>query len=106
MQLSIGQRLAAGFALVLVLAACVIALSCWRLAAPAEATRQMMAAPLAKERVIADWSRNINSGVRRTMAMAKSSDGSMVKLFAEAGHDTALGFHRRLLGIAPMGGTA
>jgi methyl-accepting chemotaxis protein len=83
MKLSLGQRLAAGFALVLVLAACVIALSCWRLAATAEATRQMMAAPLAKERVIADWSRNINSGVRRTMAIAKSPDGSMVKLFAE-----------------------
>ncbi len=81
--LSIGKRLAAGFALVLTLAACVIALASWRLAATAAATRQMMAEPLTKERLIADWSRNINAGVRRTIAIAKSSDTSLVALFAE-----------------------
>ncbi|MBW8848419.1 MAG: MCP four helix bundle domain-containing protein [Burkholderiales bacterium] len=83
MKLSIGQRLAAGFALVLALAACVIALASWRLASTAAATRQMMDEPLAKERLIADWNRNINSGVRRTIAIAKSSDASLVPLFAE-----------------------
>ncbi|MBI3347705.1 MAG: MCP four helix bundle domain-containing protein [Burkholderiales bacterium] len=83
MKLSIGNRLALGFALVLVLAACVIGLASWRLTATAAATRQMMAEPLAKERLIADWSRNINAGVRRTIAIAKSSDASLVPLFAE-----------------------
>lgn len=83
MRLSIGQRLAAGFALVLALAACVIGLSGWRLASTAAATRQMMDEPLAKERLISDWNRNINSGVRRTIAIAKSSDTSLVPLFAE-----------------------
>ena len=83
MKLSIGQRLAAGFALVLALAACVIGLASWRLAATAAATRQMMDEPLTKERLVADWSRNINSGVRRTIAIAKSSDDSLVALFAE-----------------------
>ncbi len=82
-KLSIGNRLAAGFALVLALAACVIALASWRLGATASATRQMMDEPLAKERLISDWSRNINSGVRRTMAIAKSSDASLVELFKE-----------------------
>eukprot|EP01031_Cornospumella_fuschlensis_P013099 gene13099-16014_t len=82
-KLSIGKRLAAGFALVLALAACVIALASWRLASTASATRQMMAEPLTKERLIADWSRNINAGVRRTIAIAKSSDTSLVGLFAE-----------------------
>ncbi|KQW43353.1 MULTISPECIES: methyl-accepting chemotaxis protein [unclassified Roseateles] len=82
-KLSIGKRLAAGFALVLVLAACVIAVAAWRLASTAAATRQMMDEPLAKERLISDWSRNINSGVRRTMAIAKSSDASLVELFKE-----------------------
>ncbi|KQV87411.1 methyl-accepting chemotaxis protein [Pelomonas sp. Root1237] len=82
-KLSIGKRLAAGFALVLALAACVIALASWRLASTAAATRQMMDEPLTKERLIADWNRNINSGVRRTMAIAKSSDASLVELFKE-----------------------
>ena len=82
-KLSIGKRLAAGFALVLVLAGCVIALASWRLGETAAATRQMMDEPLAKERLISDWSRNINSGVRRTMAIAKSSDASLVDLFKE-----------------------
>ncbi|RTL20618.1 MAG: HAMP domain-containing protein [Burkholderiales bacterium] len=83
MKLSIGQRLAAGFGLLLALAACVIALSCWRLAATAAATRQMMDEPLVKERLISDWNRNINAGVRRTTAIAKSSDPSLAQLFAE-----------------------
>jgi len=82
-KLSIGRRLAAGFALVLVLAGCAIALASWRLAATAAATRQMMDEPLAKERLISDWSRNINAGVRRTMAIAKSADPSLVELFKD-----------------------
>ena len=82
-KLSIGKRLAAGFALVLALAACAIALSAWRLTATAAATRQMMAEPLTKERLLSDWNRNINAGVRRTIAIAKSSDTSLVQLFAE-----------------------
>jgi len=83
MKLSIGNRLAAGFALVLALAALVIGVACWRLAATAAATRQMMDEPLAKERLLADWNRNINAGVRRTIAIAKSADGSLVQIFAE-----------------------
>jgi methyl-accepting chemotaxis protein len=82
-KLSIGKRLAVGFGLVLVLAGCAILLASWRLAATAAATRQMMDEPLLKERLIADWNRNINSGVRRTMAIAKSSDASLVELFKE-----------------------
>ncbi len=83
MNLSIGKRLAAGFGLVLVLAALIVALASWRLTSTADATRQMMAEPLAKERLISDWSRNINAGVRRTMAIAKSSDASLVELFKD-----------------------
>ena len=82
-KLSIGKRLAAGFALILALAACVISLASWRLASTAAETRQMMDEPLTKERLLADWNRNINAGVRRTIAIAKSSDASLVELFAE-----------------------
>ena len=80
---SIGRRLAAGFALMLAMAACVIGTASWRLASTAAQTRQMMDEPLTKERLISDWSRNINAGVRRTMAIAKSSDASLVDLFRE-----------------------
>jgi len=83
MNLSIGKRLAAGFALILVLAACVIALASWRLASTAAATREMMAEPLTKERLLADWNRNINAGVRRTIAIAKSPDATLAELFKE-----------------------
>jgi methyl-accepting chemotaxis protein len=81
--LSIGKRLAAGFALVLVLAALAIVLASWRLADTAAATRQMMDEPLTKERLLSDWYRIVSSGVRRTTAIAKSSDNSLVALFAE-----------------------
>jgi len=81
--LSIGRRLAAGFALVLLLAACVIGFASWRLAASAATTRLMMAEPLAKERLLSDWNRIVSTGVKRTMAIAKSSDNSLVALFAE-----------------------
>ncbi|MDR7296416.1 methyl-accepting chemotaxis protein [Pelomonas aquatica] len=82
-KLTIGKRLALGFAVVLVLAACVVVLASWRLAATAAATRQMMDEPLTKERLLADWNRNVNAGVRRTLAIAKSSDTSLVELFKE-----------------------
>ncbi|MFN3304010.1 MAG: methyl-accepting chemotaxis protein [Roseateles sp.] len=42
-----------------------------------------MAEPLTKERLLADWNRNISAGVRRTMAIAKSADASLVELFKE-----------------------
>jgi methyl-accepting chemotaxis protein len=42
--------------------------------------------PLAKERMISDWYRNVYSGVRRTSATVKSADPSLVAFFRE---DTA-----------------
>ncbi len=82
-KLSIGKRLMAGFGLVLALAAGVILFASWHLTDMARATHQMMDEPLAKERLISDWNRNINSGVRRTIAIAKSADASMADLFKD-----------------------
>jgi methyl-accepting chemotaxis protein len=42
----------------------------------------MMAAPLAKERLVSEWYRSVAVGVRRTTAIAKSSDPSLEVLFA------------------------
>jgi len=43
----------------------------------------MMAEPLRAERMVADWTRNIHAGVRRTAAIARSSDPSLGAYFKE-----------------------
>ncbi|RJF96566.1 HAMP domain-containing protein [Noviherbaspirillum cavernae] len=81
--LRIGTRLGIGFAIVLVLLALMTAIGIWRLHAVAEATRDMMENPVAKERIISDWYRNIHTGVRRTTAIVKSSDEELGAFFAD-----------------------
>ena len=81
--LKIGVRLAIGFALVLALAVLMTGIGLWRLQAVAQATQDMTSIPLAKERMISDWYRNVYSGVRRTSAIVKSSDPSLGPFFAQ-----------------------
>ncbi len=80
--LKIGQRLAAGFALILCLAMLVIGIAMWRLHDSAERTQAMMDKPLRKERMASDWYANTNATIRRTSAIAKSNDASLVSFFA------------------------
>ncbi|MFM8901638.1 MAG: methyl-accepting chemotaxis protein [Burkholderiales bacterium] len=84
--IKLGARLAAGFGFILFLALAITALSLWRLESTSTVTQAMMKEPLAKERLIADWYRNVHAGVRRTGAIAKSSDPSLTDFFAQ---DTA-----------------
>jgi methyl-accepting chemotaxis protein len=84
--LTIGKRLGLGFAAVLALSLVTVLIALWRLETVAGATHAMMQEPLAKERLISDWYRNVYSGVRRTAATAKSSDPSLAAFFAD---DTA-----------------
>jgi methyl-accepting chemotaxis protein len=81
--LRIGARLGAGFAVVLALMIFMTCIGTWRLQAVADATHDMTQQPLAKERLISDWYRSIHSSVRRTAAIAKSADPSLVAFFAE-----------------------
>lgn len=81
-KLTIGKRIGFGFGLILCFLALTAAVSIWRLQTVAEATRAMMQQPLAKERLVSDWYREIHSGVRRTSAVAKSEDPSMATFFA------------------------
>jgi methyl-accepting chemotaxis protein len=81
--LKIGTRLAAGFGLVLALMTLMTAIGIGHLQTVAEATRDMMQQPLAKERMISDWYRLIHTSVRRTSAISKSSDPSLGPYFAE-----------------------
>jgi methyl-accepting chemotaxis protein len=80
--LRIGARLGIGFALVLTLMILMTGIGIARLHTVADSTKEMMNAPLAAERLISDWYRNIHSAVRRTMAVAKSSEDSMADFFA------------------------
>jgi methyl-accepting chemotaxis protein len=81
--LRIGARLGIGFALVLALMVFMTTIGVWRLEAVAQATHDMTQQPLAKERLISDWYRSIHSSVRRTAAIAKSADPSLVPFFAD-----------------------
>ncbi|WP_426088134.1 methyl-accepting chemotaxis protein [Janthinobacterium sp. PSPC1-1] len=80
---SIGVRLGSGFAVILLFSMIITGISVWRLHDVASATRTMMEEPLAKERYISDWYTRIDSAVRRTIAIARSSDTSLSGYFAE-----------------------
>jgi methyl-accepting chemotaxis protein len=81
--ISIGKRLGAGFALILAMTALIAAAGVWRLNQVADATRDMMAAPLAKERLITDWYSLNFASIRRTAAIVKSTDPSLGAYFKE-----------------------
>ncbi len=61
----------------------ITSVSVWRLQEVANATRAMMEIPLAKERMIDDWYSKIDSAIRRTTAIVRSSDMSLGAFFAE-----------------------
>ncbi|AKZ63383.1 hypothetical protein F506_12520 [Herbaspirillum hiltneri N3] len=81
--LSIGQRLATGFAVILLLSLVSIVAGLTSLSEVAEATDTMMRRSLAKERLVSDWHGNIFAGIKRTIAIAKSSDASLAVFFAD-----------------------
>ncbi|VFR40651.1 Methyl-accepting chemotaxis protein I (serine chemoreceptor protein) [plant metagenome] len=82
-QYKIGVRLAAGFGLLILFSLVMLASSLLQLQHVAEETRNMMASPLHKERLISDWYRTVHTGVRRATAIAHSTDTSLAALFAE-----------------------
>ena len=88
----LGTRLAASFGVVLALLAAILLLSLWRLDATSDAVAEMMATPLAKERLLAEQLRAVAVGVTRGKAIAKSADPALEALFSdEAKASTARG---------------
>src|SRR5476649_608447 len=79
----IGVRLALGFAAILLLSIIAIAFALVNARDNAEATKRMMAEPLAKERIVNDWYTQTSVTIARTVMMAKSSDQSLAATFAE-----------------------
>ena len=85
--LNIGKRLAIGFALILAFTVVIAGAGIWRMQQVADGTRVMMSQSLAKERLIVDWYTFVFGAVRRTAAIAKSSDPALGPFFKE---DTAV----------------
>jgi methyl-accepting chemotaxis protein len=81
--IKIGKRLGLGFAVILAMTVVISAVGAWRMAQVADATKNMMAVPLAKERLITDWYTLNFASIRRTAAIAKSSDPSLGAYFKE-----------------------
>ncbi|CDG81930.1 methyl-accepting chemotaxis protein [Janthinobacterium agaricidamnosum] len=98
----IGARLALGFALVLILSIAAISFALINAHSNAEATRQMMERPLAKERLASDLYLLIYSAIERTSLIAKSSDQTLSVVFADeiaAGTKKGGGFLKQLQGM-------
>jgi len=79
----IGIRLGIGFGLVMTLMAMMSIVGIWRLHVISQATQDMMQQPLIKERLISDWNKTLQSGIRRTIAVAKSTDPTLAVYFEE-----------------------
>ncbi|MEO5794371.1 MAG: methyl-accepting chemotaxis protein [Rhodoferax sp.] len=81
--LSITKRLSVGFALILLLCFISILVGIVKLNASAQATQYIVSDPIQTERLVSDWYRDIHTSVRRTTAIAKSSDPSLASYFAQ-----------------------
>jgi methyl-accepting chemotaxis protein len=81
--LNIGKKIATVFGIVLIVATAITIIGLWQLDTVMNSNKELMATPLAKERLVSDWYRTIYGGSRRTIAIAKSADSSLVKFFAE-----------------------
>ncbi|THC44535.1 methyl-accepting chemotaxis protein [Massilia sp. Mn16-1_5] len=81
--IKIGKRLGLGFALILAMTVLIALAGVWRLNEVAGATRNMMAAPLTKERLITDWYSLNFASIRRTAAIVKSTDPALGPYFKE-----------------------
>jgi methyl-accepting chemotaxis protein len=84
----IGTRLAIGFGLVLALTLVSAAYALMTARSNAEATRQMMRSPLAKERLISDWYVLTYSAIARTAMIARTTDETLPVTFADVISDS------------------
>lgn len=100
--MKIGTKMGIGFAIIFTLSFLTAIVAIWRLHIVAEETRIMMEQPIAKERMISDWYRYIQIAVRRTSAIAKSTDPSLTEFFKEDIAFTAKGASEMQKAIAPL----
>jgi methyl-accepting chemotaxis protein len=82
-RLRIATRLALAFGIILLLSIISTAYALVAARAGADATRQMTAQPLAKERMVSDWYTYTYSAIARTALIARSTDDSLSTVFAK-----------------------
>jgi methyl-accepting chemotaxis protein len=81
--IKIGKRLGLGFSLILAMTLVIAAVGAMRMTEVANATKAMMAVPLAKERLITDWYSLNFASIRRTAAIVKSTDPALGAYFKD-----------------------
>jgi methyl-accepting chemotaxis protein len=86
----IGARLALAFALIIVLAIIATSTAIVTAGASADATDQMMAIPITKERLASDWSAQTRSAIVRTKMIARTSDDNLGRTFAKETADSVI----------------
>jgi methyl-accepting chemotaxis protein len=79
---NIGKKIAIVFAVVLLFSTLITGLGIWQQNKLTTSTKELMAVPLAKERLVSDWYRVVYGASRRTLAVAKSTDANLVTYFA------------------------
>ena len=82
-QLKISTRLVLAFAVLLIISLISTGFSLLNARNSAEATRQMMEVPLAKERLVSDWYLLTFAALARTSMIARSSDETLATKFAD-----------------------
>jgi methyl-accepting chemotaxis protein len=100
--MKIGKRLGIGFGVLLLLSVAITAIGLWKLNAVSAASREMMEVPVAKERLISDWSKYIAIAVVRTVAISKSADASLANFFKADAADSANASSALIKKIEPL----
>ena len=100
--MKIGRRLAFGFGSLLILSIVISGIGVLKLKVVANAAREMMEVPVAKERLISDWSKNITVAVVRTIAVSKSSDATLATFFKSDVADSAKASSELIKKIEPL----
>ncbi len=79
----ISTRLMMGFSLLLVISIASTGLALYNATRNAEATRQMMQLPVAKERLVSDWYVLLYASIARTSMIARSTDETLASSFSD-----------------------
>jgi len=81
--ISLGKRLGTAFGVLILFIAAMLGVGWLHLQSVATATEAMMALPLAKERLVSDWYRNVETNVQRHTLLGRHGDGAMASALLE-----------------------
>ena len=99
--LNIGKKIAVVFAIVLLISIATTGVGLWQMNKMSASTKALLELPLKKERLVSDWYRTIYGGSRRTLAIAKSTDNSLVDFFSRIRPPEARGRRAAEAGAGP-----